>query len=344
MSDKNLTVILHIGMSKTGTTAIQRFLYENMDLLQEKDVIYPSNYRNIETGYDDWGHHNLSHKWGGWLNPDIFPVSPEEAWEELSNKIKEIDKGTVIISSERFQDLLVQENALEILNFIKEKVQPATLKVLGYVRRQDTFAESHYKELVKNAFNRVSVQEYIKNLPAFYDYYQYFKTCAKVVGDENIIVRPFDKNYFVNGDLLNDFAYACGFELPKNAIYSKDLVNPSLDSALASIAAELDIGLLWKDERFRAAMYNFFKEKGRIEEGKKPLIGSVEQNNIMLKYEGSNQLLLEKYLGNEFVNAFEKVSIKENDAFDREKKLYSTKDVVQILAFTANYLKRKIAE
>lgn len=35
------TLILHIGTPKTGTTAIQKFLYDNQTLLKEKGFFYP---------------------------------------------------------------------------------------------------------------------------------------------------------------------------------------------------------------------------------------------------------------------------------------------------------------
>ena len=41
MENKKKTIYLHIGVSKTGTTSIQRFLYKNRELLKDKGILYP---------------------------------------------------------------------------------------------------------------------------------------------------------------------------------------------------------------------------------------------------------------------------------------------------------------
>lgn len=47
-----MTIYIHIGMHKTGTTSIQKFLHTNFSG-QNKEFYYPN------TGIYEYGHHNI---------------------------------------------------------------------------------------------------------------------------------------------------------------------------------------------------------------------------------------------------------------------------------------------
>ena len=93
-------LILHIGRHKTGTTAIQRFLYGNPELLRANGYCYPDH------GAIGFGHHDIA---GALIkkNMELSEISDNEA----VNKIRELiaglvkgKKGIPIISSEAFQN------------------------------------------------------------------------------------------------------------------------------------------------------------------------------------------------------------------------------------------------
>lgn len=336
------SVYLHVGMSKTGTTAIQRFLYENADAMSRVGVCYPDNYRDVDRGFEDWAHHILSHKWGGWLDPAVFPVSPEQAWEQLDENIAERTE-TIILSSERFQDLLVQSNYAKILKYVQNMVAPRRLRIIGYVRRQDDFAESHFKELVKNSFNKTSLDDYVKDLPAFYDYNAFFGRCAEVVGAENVIVRVFDERCFVGGSLIEDFAYACGFAIPEDAVSGESITNISLNSAYARVMSEHKVRPLWREQVFRSELFAFFKEWSKRQGRVAPLLGHEQRRWIMDRFEESNSRLLGSYIDEASAKFFTDEYLCEDEAFDIDELMFSSRDLIRILS-SASGVARRLSE
>ena len=73
---KKKKFILHIGTNKTGTTAIQSFLYNNSQQIRNLGFSYP------DFGIHNHGHHNLARLLKG-AKPDSLNI--ESNWR---NKLK----------------------------------------------------------------------------------------------------------------------------------------------------------------------------------------------------------------------------------------------------------------
>lgn len=90
--------ILHIGAPKTGSTAIQRALFENQDKLLVHDFLYPN------VSLRGYGHHDLAFLLGGgypdWASSQARTL--EDLRGDLLAAIRRHPTGTVIISSENF--------------------------------------------------------------------------------------------------------------------------------------------------------------------------------------------------------------------------------------------------
>lgn len=54
------TIYLHIGMSKTGTTSLQRTLAENTNILNKANILYPNSMRP-----NTLSHHQLAQHFQG---------------------------------------------------------------------------------------------------------------------------------------------------------------------------------------------------------------------------------------------------------------------------------------
>jgi hypothetical protein len=94
--NRNKKCYLHIGAPKTGSTALQYFLYENRRKLAEHGWIYP------DVSLRGFGHHDIALLLDGgypeWALPQERSLS--ELIEELRKSIA--DCSQVILSSENF--------------------------------------------------------------------------------------------------------------------------------------------------------------------------------------------------------------------------------------------------
>ena len=106
------TIYLHIGMPKTGTTSLQKFLFDNREKLLEKGYLYPITGTKISSnrGYKGYSHNSLvrlllhqnSDQKGERFSQCEF--SQCDIWEECKREINSlsIKPKKVIISAEFF--------------------------------------------------------------------------------------------------------------------------------------------------------------------------------------------------------------------------------------------------
>lgn len=186
-------VIIHIGLHKTGTSAIQEFCAQNRNQLLDQAIDY------TEIGLHETGHHILSHKWPGWLDESSFSEASDSAWDRLADYARADDGKTVLISSENFCGLGNKKYFEESLSFIRDKLSEAKVEIIAYVRRQDDFAESLFKQGVRGQDFCYSIDEFIGDLPAIFDYFETFSIWAKYFGKENVSVRFFEPEHFLGG-------------------------------------------------------------------------------------------------------------------------------------------------
>lgn len=129
--DMEKEVIIHVGMPKTGTTALQDFCFQNREfLLQELKILYP------KAGLLGSGHHKLK--------IDI------ETWNFLEEELKlEYDKyNKVLLSSEDLMINPLPKVLIQLIDRIKE-IGNYKISVIQYIRRQDKLIESAYAEDIK---------------------------------------------------------------------------------------------------------------------------------------------------------------------------------------------------
>ena len=147
--EKNKIIYLHIGMAKTGTTAIQNFLRLNVEKLNSKGFYYPT------TGLLGPGHMELGkafEKLQKKQDPDLI----NQLLKELRHEIDGSGYNKIIISCEK---LLGTLNTNIFIKYFYD----FEIHVILYFRSLDDWAESIYKQAIKNSNRRetVSFEEWI---------------------------------------------------------------------------------------------------------------------------------------------------------------------------------------
>lgn len=216
---------LHIGTHKTGSTSIQHFLKDNQDLLIKNNYYYPMEggyYLPPEASQSLLAHAVLEKRPNYIGNVLLDKVSfVKELKEHISNNNCE----NVVISSEHFSHATTVEeirNIIEIFSSLFSRI-----KIIIYLRRQDLRSESSYIQNVKTGNTVTTFDEFIQTKN--WDYHEMLSLWANVIGDENIVVRPFEQSQFSGGSLIKDFLihidYPLG-EISTESNYKKNISPP----------------------------------------------------------------------------------------------------------------------
>ena len=176
------TLFLHVGPHKTGTTAIQNYLWINKSTLKENGILYPGKY-----------HHHALLFWE--LQQAEMPYSKNTS--EVSNIFTEISESigryrSIILSCESFykEDRWITPKIKELLTLFNINIP---VKIILTIRAQAFWVESAYQQSVKGILSR-SASTFGQYLPealvSFCNYYDHLNRWASSFGKENIIVVP----------------------------------------------------------------------------------------------------------------------------------------------------------
>jgi hypothetical protein len=190
---------LHIGANKTGSSAIQLFLVKNRSELKAAGYCYP------KFGELYNAHYHISSALG--CGPNV----KAEELETLSEKmLEECGDNACILSSEYF---ITVNDVTRIYHTFSKSFD---IEVIVYFRRHDLWFESLYNQAVKTVVNPPwgkGIESYLnyqwKKGGQSFSYLKIIDVWTKYE-DIKITVRPYEKESFVNGDIINDFMGVLG--------------------------------------------------------------------------------------------------------------------------------------
>jgi len=313
--------ILHIGLPKTGTSAIQVFLYKNREkLLKVYSVLYPKAGTFEQFGM--LAHYLITRSiipvWKRRLEAKGIQMSPDYLKEQILDEIYETSPEIVILSSEDFfhytKDMIYE---------FKRVYRFPITEILVYIRRQDLLANSLYRQSVKDEYERSfrTFQEYIQSpiMTNLY-YYELLSYWKSVFPEAKIIPRIYDRKLFPERNVVLDFLSVLGIDMPE-ARTAKIEANPSLGHlstlVLRRINEKFQISpadhnrivsyLLKLDKEEKSILKTFFTLQERIE--------------FLNRFRESNEKLFREYFGteNQFVLSEEEIEFyREQDKIPRE--------------------------
>lgn len=319
-------VILHVGMQKTGTSALQDFLFEHREyLLSNFKIYYPI------TGVIGTGHHNLS------------ALVSEDFLHELKKNLNVYDK--VIISCE---DLNIRKGYIHNIIMNLRKIQEFSIKIVLYIRRQDKFLESYYKQMFKNdyvicissledlAIKYRNILNYYENTKIFLEKnksveFVLLLYAPKFLQDNNIIVDFFDK-------ILDIDIKAHNLNVNKTS-------NPSL--SVESVLALRKFNEKYKlpPEKYRILIkYVNSLEKDR-KSRKKYIISLEERLKILEFYRESNEKLFREFFNSDNLFVLSEEEIKEYEANDEYTKEHENEIELEIetrYELIKNYVEKEL--
>lgn len=312
------TLYLHIGTPKTGTTSIQRFLYENNIFLEKQGYVYP----DFGTSYYGVGKARNAH----------FLVLREKKFDKnYADALKIIEGVGMQYDNIIMSDESLWNNPKNLKHFVEDmKHRNIKVKIIVYLRRQDLYVQSNWAQSIKDGIIDSKFNEYVKNIKINLNYY---KCCCKfrdIVGKDNIIVREFEKQQFIDNNLLADFCYAVGLRYEREVIEKQTIKNQKLCGIYLDIKRRLNnYSEFITIPNFIVPYLNKIeKERGKDAcELANTCFTYQEQLEFISKYAEGNKTLAQEFLGREDGILFREEIIK-NDCTIENYKIENYIDVL----------------
>ena len=263
-------------MHKTGTTAIQNFLYLNKSILIDNNLLY---YSDVPIDYQ-------------FANSLKNKTNRQEVEEQI-RKLKQTKEDSVLLSCEvfieadhipnLFHELFQQEGIYDVFD----------IRVVIYIRRQDKWLESSYLQVSKDlGWKSLSFDQYII-VSGLDDYLSRILIWESVFGLESIILKVYEKLQF-KGSLFDDFFSIFGINITDDFQFPDDkLMNIGIDATLANIINHSKD--LFSKQRY---LDQFIKQISIINEDSlgNELLRLNQRIKILEKYDDYNKNIALKFL------------------------------------------------
>ncbi len=282
------TLTIHIGASKTGSSAIQAFLARNRDWLRERGIVVPDNAMADEPEVE--GHHL-------WYFAQATE-KPAQSAAELAEKIEALfakdGVRQVVLSAENLSDRKDEE-----LRCFADVVRRYETEVVVYLRRQDDWLLSAWQQW--RAKTEPDLQAWLEaSVGVWGNWRALLERWERVVGRERIHVRLYDRAKLVNGDVVADFEQFLQLDeaVPDNP--PEKSPNPSFNEAIVSLIPGSGLFEYENDNAFYAFLESTLGDVAYKRSNESAL--TYEQRlEILERYEESNGWIRERYFAGEDV-------------------------------------------
>lgn len=293
---------LHIGTAKTGSTAIQKFLKLNQEKLTEQGYCYPMLFADK---YKD------ENKNAQFLIAAKYDAQKKRKKEE---ELRFLEEGMDQISEcfRNYDNVILSEERIwwassylkpELFSLLQQEMKKRNfvIRVVAYLRRQDSFIESHWNQQIKgDRVSRTCEQHYAyleEERPLMLDYASKLEETASYFGEENMIVRRYEPGQFEGGNIYTDFAKAVGLKWDDEFKMLVQTPNDRLKGTTHEIKRVIN-GMQELDrnevEFFRNVLTTCSKE--RTTKDAYSMFSAEEKKEILDKYSEGNLAIAQKYI------------------------------------------------
>jgi hypothetical protein len=208
---KKQVIYIHIGMPKTGSSAIQAFLALNQKFLVDNDFCYP-NHEGFQQAFQT-SSGNVAEMYN-WIKS-----GNAQALEDI---LLAASHKNIVLSSE-ILFVALKAHPEKFADYFNTK----NIKIICYIREFSDLIESCVNQHVKNHY--LVNYNNIDNIVNSVDYFQGLLGAIKCIPAEKFIIRRYGKNYFSKGTIYHDFLETLGLSMPEEINYPQKNVNPSLN-------------------------------------------------------------------------------------------------------------------
>lgn len=283
LDECELTV--HIGGAKCGSSAIQAFLRQNAKALADRGIALPGHrldFGSEVTGEQIWAFEDAATS--GAAKSDL-----SDRLATLFTAAEAKGASQVVLSAENIC------NHPELAPLLARVRGNRPMKVVFYVRRQDDFLISSWQQWHLKVFP--SVEAYLTDrVGRVGNWYSMICPWADVLGDDNVIVRPFVRDQLKNGDVVADFCDAVEIDQDGLTPLTR-AANPSFDEALARLAHRVqDVFDGPHDNRFYDVMVGLLGKDALKRGSASSLLPLETRTRIFARYAEENHALKTRFL------------------------------------------------
>lgn len=282
LAEPRQTLYMHIGTHKTGTTAIQKFLYDNKGILESKGV------NLILTGMlsdntESWGNHELAR---------VLPYGDKNfMWRMAADEA--IGSSAALISSEEFS--LIRNASL--YEPLKTHFASTTLvRPICYLRRQDQYLESVYNHHVKSLGEVQPIMDFAKRIAYRLNYFEMVQCLVESFGQKNVILRTYDQK-FINGDIFQDFLKAIGIGSTADFIFPKAPINLGLSADGLAKMLEANRRYAKDHDKLKTARIEIIEAYSAPSFTEHKILTQSERDCVLGTYTEKNNSLAKTFLG-----------------------------------------------
>ncbi|WP_129788049.1 hypothetical protein [Promicromonospora panici] len=232
------SIIVHSGLPKTGTSAVQAWLNTNRAWLAENGIQYPQHAADKNRISSGNALQVLDHS-NGQL------IASEDKVNKLVSEFEEGEAQTLFLSSEYFTPQVTELAAL----------MPRRTRFILYVRDPLEFLESDYNQRVKRAGHTAKFVASPNEYGGWLGHGHLYRALDRATDDVNLELRPYHTKLFLGGTLLSDLLSSAGIEVDNRSLPEFQKINTSYTLhalefkralnhlPLGQLASELDITL-----------------------------------------------------------------------------------------------------
>lgn len=284
MNDKAARQVwIHVGLPKTGTSAVQSTFAREREGLRRQGLLYP------HTGEIGGGHARLAwplltpeRQARGDILEHLSAQQGQSLWEELRREIEDSPCRKVFISTEYLSEVEPKIIAQHLHGL------DAEVRILVYLRRQDELIESGYNQQVKAGLTSelFRVPQYL----ADYDYEKRLATWAAAFGRANVTARRYDTSVARMG-VVQDIGAVVGVEVSGFKV-STSTSNPSLHPAVVEVQRLANLVGMTSAPPIEALQARLGALPGRSGQG---FLTSDQRREILQTYAESNATVARDY-------------------------------------------------
>lgn len=277
-----MTIYIHIGIGKTGTTAIQDAFFQGEHWLAEKKWIYP------KIGLIGNGHHALAP-----LETRNFSSDTKAAYENIRELQRSKPDWSILLSSESYSYI-----ETDFVSSMAEVLHGVEVKIIFYVRQQAALIESVFLQWQKAGHDYGGcVKNFYEKHKDQFDFMRLIKPWADHFGAQSILARVYDRRV-IGDDVLKDFLLLLGLICESDKI-ATCRANPSLLAEFSEIVAMYDSLSPNKEQReaFVKTLMDLSSRFRSLAHGS--IVDESLRQEIEDYYSSTNRVFAETYLAND---------------------------------------------
>lgn len=282
MSDR-IKLFVHIGAGKCGSSAIQQFLVVNAAGLADAGILVPG--RTMTVDQAGCGQHLQYFETG--IQRHDFGTEVERRLVGLRDAAAARGQHAVVISAENLI------NPKGFVDLFKPANDIFDVRIIAYVRRQDDFVISAWQQWQIKQHN--DFWDYYANARGRVDWSKQLDPWKQNFGRPNMIVRRFDREALIDGDVVADFCDAIGADAVDHRLTGD--ANRSLHERFHPLVSRHRAELFSSihDNRFYRFLGDVLGEKAFKDYRGSTLLTLAQRRMVLADHAGPNDRLKAEY-------------------------------------------------